>query len=124
RYINLSFNYFGNFYRIIVMQIVIDLDGTICREMRQFSRPLAEPIPGAVETVNELYDRGDTIIIYSARTWAEYEVTVDWLRRHGVKYHQLMLGKPVGDLWIDDRSVNPRDMGWDGIRKQLIDTKQ
>lgn len=77
-----------------------------------------------VETVNELYDRGDTIIIYSARTWAEYEVTVDWLRRHGVKYHQLMLGKPVGDLWIDDRSVNPRDMGWDGIRKQLIDTKQ
>ena len=106
------------------MQIVIDLDGTICREMRQFSRPLAEPIPGAVETVNELYDRGDTIIIYSARTWAEYEVTVDWLRRHGVKYHQLMLGKPEGDLWIDDRSVNPRDMGWDEIRKQLIDTKQ
>ncbi|MDE5921781.1 MAG: hypothetical protein K2G82_09245 [Paramuribaculum sp.] len=53
------------------MQIVIDLDGTICREMRQFSRPLAEPVPGAVETINELYDRGDTIIIYSARTWAE-----------------------------------------------------
>ena len=109
------------------MQIIIDLDGTICREMRQFSRPLAEPLPGAVETVvmlcgavNELYDRGNTIIIYSARTWAEYEVTVDWLRRHGVKYHQLMMGKPVGDVWIDDRSINPQALGWDSIREKLL----
>ena len=51
------------------MQIIIDLDGTICREMRQFSRCLAEPMPGAIDTVNALYDAGHTIIIYSARTW-------------------------------------------------------
>ena len=43
------------------MQIIIDLDGTICREMRQFSRCLAEPMPGAVDTVNALYDAGITM---------------------------------------------------------------
>ena len=53
------------------MQIVIDMDGTICTEMRQFSRCLAEPKADAVETINELYDAGNTIIIYSARTWVE-----------------------------------------------------
>ena len=100
------------------MQIVIDLDGTICNEMRQFSRCLAEPYPDAVATINELYDAGHTIIIYSARTWVEYEMTVDWLKRHGVKYHQLFMGKPVGDVWIDDRAITARN-NWNEIRETL-----
>lgn len=59
------------------MQIIIDMDGTICTEMRQFSRCLAKPKADAVKTINELYEAGHTIIIYSARTWVEYEMTVD-----------------------------------------------
>lgn len=87
------------------MQIIIDIDGTICTEERQFSRPLASPLPGAVASVNALYDQGHTIILYTARTWAEWEVTEHWLRTHGVKFHQLFMGKPVGDVWIDDRAI-------------------
>ncbi len=101
------------------MQIIIDLDGTICREMRQFSRCLAEPWPNAVETVNKLYDAGNTIIIYSARTWVEYEMTVDWLKRHGVKYHQLFMGKPIGDVWIDDRAITCNN-NWEEIANKLL----
>lgn len=99
--------------------MIIDLDGTICREMRQFSRCLAEPMPGAIETINALYDAGNTIIIYSARTWVEYEMTVDWLKRHGVRYHQLFMGKPVGDVWIDDRAITAGD-NWSEIRRRLL----
>ena len=101
------------------MQIIIDIDGTICSEERQFSRPLATPLPEAIASVNALFDAGHTIILYSARTWAEWEVTNYWLRQHGVKFHQLFLGKPVGDVWIDDRAI--RHVSWKQTLKQLRD---
>jgi len=99
------------------MQIIIDLDGTICTEERQFSRSLAKPLPNAIERITELYNEGHTIIIYSARTWMEFEMTVDWLKRHEVPYHQLILGKPIGDVWIDDRAITCDN--WDNIMEKL-----
>lgn len=105
------------------MQIVIDMDGTICTEMRQFSRCLAEPKVNAVAIINELYDAGNTIIIYSARTWLEYEMTVNWLKFYGFKYHQLLMGKPIGDVWIDDRAITAKD-NWTEIGEQLQNKKK
>jgi len=95
------------------MQIIIDLDGTICTEEKTYSRSLAQPQKGAVEAVNSLYDEGHTIIIYSARTWMEFEMTTHWLKSNKVKYHQLILGKPIGDLWIDDRALTFDN--WDNV---------
>lgn len=92
------------------MQLIIDLDGTICTEERQYSRSLARPLPDSIESIKRLKTEGHTIIIYSARMWAEYEMTVDWLKRNNVPYDQLILGKPQGDFWIDDRAV--RHVNW------------
>lgn len=92
------------------MKIVVDLDGTICSEERQFSRALAEPLPGAIEALEALNRNGHTIIIYSARTWAEYEMTAAWLAANSVPHSQLILGKPEGDFWIDDRAI--RHSSW------------
>lgn len=99
------------------MQLIIDLDGTICTEEKQFSRALAKPLPGAIETINRLFDEGNIIIIYSARTWAEYEMTSAWLINHGIKYHQLILGKPMGDYWIDDRAI--KFVSWENVKSVL-----
>lgn len=104
------------------MQIIIDMDGTICSEERTFSRCLAKPKDNAIVAVNALYDAGHIVIIYSARTWVEYEMTVDWLRKYGVKYHQLFMGKPIGDVWIDDRAISFRD-NWDEITEKLLQKK-
>ena len=87
------------------MQLIIDLDGTICTEEKTYSRSMAEPLPDAIASVNKLYNEGHTIIIYSARSWPEYEMTYAWLQNHKVKFHQLMMGKPIGDAWIDDRAI-------------------
>ena len=87
------------------MQIIIDIDGTICTEEKQFSRSLAIPLSGAVEAVKALKNKGHTIIFYSARTWAEYEMTYDWLTKNEFPFDQLILGKPHGDIWIDDRAI-------------------
>lgn len=100
------------------MQIIIDLDGTICTEEKTFSRSMAIPLPGAAETINKLFSEGHIIIIYSARSWLEYEMTVEWLKKYNIFYHQLILGKPIGDVWIDDRAW--RFSGWDVIEKELL----
>lgn len=99
------------------MQIIIDLDGTICTEEKTYSRSLAKPLEGAVENINKLYETGNIIIIYSARTWMEFEMTTDWLNKYGIKYHQLVLGKPIGDVWIDDRAINFN--GWKNVETIL-----
>lgn len=99
------------------MQIIIDLDGTICTEEKTFSRSLAKPIKGAIECINKLYDAGNTIIVYSARNWQEYEMTEHWLKLNGIKYNQLVMGKPNGDVWIDDRAIKFKD--WETTQKEL-----
>jgi hypothetical protein len=96
------------------MQIIIDMDGTICTEEKMFSRSLAKPLLNSIKNINKLYEDGHTIIIYTARSWMEFEMTTEWLQNHYVKYHQLMMGKPIGDLWIDDRAVNFNN-NWDQI---------
>lgn len=87
------------------MRVVFDLDGTICEEKPTFEKCLAKILPGAKEKINLLYDTGDTIIIYTGRSWAEYEMTKDWLNKNGIKFHQLLCGKPIYDIWIDDKAI-------------------
>ncbi len=99
------------------MQIIIDLDGTICTEEKQFSRSLARPLPGASGQISRLMEEGHTVIIYSARSWQEFEMTRDWLARYQIPYSQLVMGKPTGDLWIDDRAV--RFTNWEEMGEQI-----
>jgi len=102
------------------LRIVIDLDGTILEEKDQQERLRAAPVPGAVEAVNTLYEMGHTIIIYTARTYRELELTLNQLKRFGVKYHHLVLGKPVADIFVDDRAVS--FTGWATIWDELLNT--
>lgn len=103
------------------MQLIIDIDGTICTEEKTYSRSLAKPLEGAVASINLLYEQGHTIIFYTARTWMEFEMTTDWLNRNGFKYHQLVMGKPIGDVWIDDRAL--QFTNWDEM-VDILDRKK
>jgi hypothetical protein len=94
------------------------MDGTICTEEKTFSRSLAYPKKDAVDIINNLYLEGHIIIIYTARTWMEYEMTTDWLNKNGIKYHQLFMGKPIGDVWIDDRALQFSD-NWKEIYQTI-----
>jgi hypothetical protein len=100
------------------MEIIIDIDGTMCPELRMYDHSLVKPFSGAKETINGLYSEGHTIIIYTARHWAEYNLTEDWLIRNGFKFHRLIMGKPVGDIWIDDRAINCTG-DWKKTRKEI-----
>ena len=88
---------------------VFDLDGTLCSEEKTFEKYLAKPNPDMIALVNKLYEQ-NKIIIYTARGWAEYNITQRWLEDNDVKYHILMCGKPIYDMWIDDKCCSPEEI--------------
>jgi len=95
------------------MIIYIDIDETICEspENRDYSKSV--PIGENIEKANSLYDEGNTIVYWTARgtgsglDWRS--VTEKQLKEWGVKYHNLEFGKPIYDLFIDDKNMNTRD---------------
>ncbi|MGH9749447.1 MAG: LNS2 domain-containing protein [Candidatus Polarisedimenticolia bacterium] len=93
------------------MVILIDIDGTICTEESPADRPLAQPLPGAREAVNRFVEAGHVVVLWTGRGWDQYRVTQRWLDDHGFKYTQILMGKPIANLIIDDRAR--RFEGWD-----------
>jgi hydroxymethylpyrimidine pyrophosphatase-like HAD family hydrolase len=91
--------------------IFVDMDGTLCTEERTFERPLATALPGAREALQRFHDAGHTIVIWTARGWEQYRVTKHWLDTNGFVYHQIMMGKPIASVFIDDRAK--AFQGWD-----------
>jgi hypothetical protein len=107
------------------MKIFVDIDETICRtpgdksQARDYST--AVPINDNIKAVNEYYDAGHEITYWTARGTVSgidwYDVTKSQLERWGAKHHDLILGKPAYDLYIDDKSINTRT--WEESEKCL-----
>lgn len=93
-----------------IKNYLIDIDGTICDDI-----PNEEPermataavYPDALKTLNNWYDEGHIIFFFTSRTEAHREVTEEWLKKHGFKYHGMLMGKPRGGNyhWIDNHLV-------------------
>ena len=92
------------------MIIYVDVDETICVSPEDRNYKNATPFPERIEYINKLYDEENTIIYWTARgtgsgiDWRE--VTENQFKTWGVKYHELKLGKPMYDLFIDDKNIN------------------
>ncbi len=70
----------------------------------------ARPYPDSIRKINEWFDQRHYICFFTARTEDHKDATVEWLRQYGVKYHQLVFGKPrrgEGDEYhyIDDTPI-------------------
>jgi uncharacterized HAD superfamily protein len=95
--------------------IYVDIDGTICTPVENADYSKAEPIKENVKKANALYDEGHTIVYWTARgttTGIDWrEVTEAQLSSWGAKYHDLKLGKPFYDIFIDDKAINVDDWG-------------
>lgn len=92
------------------MNIFVDIDETICVSPANRDYAKAKPIKENIAKVNALYDEGHNITYWTARgtgsgiDWSE--VTKSQFAEWGVKYHDLRFGKPIYDLFIDDKVVN------------------
>ena len=91
---------------------VIDIDGTLCtQDGTDYGN--ASPKYDVIEKINRLYDEGNHIVLFTARG---YETHVDWseltlmqLQIWGIKYHDLIFGKPSADIYVDDKACHIND---------------
>lgn len=102
------------------MRYVVDIDGTICipgtTEETRYTG--AYPIQKRIDKINSLYDKGNYIVYLTARGMGRFnnsrelaekeffDFTYNQLRQWGCKFHELHLGKPAGDYYIDDKGIN------------------
>ena len=93
-----------------VKNYLIDIDGTICDDIpnEQPERMIdAKLFPDALKTLNKWYEQGHIICFFTSRTEDHRLVTEKWLKKHGFKYHSLLMGKPRGGNyhWVDNHLV-------------------
>lgn len=93
-----------------VKNYLIDIDGTITEDVPNEDperMAVVDPFPDALEVCNHWYDEGHVITFFTSRTEDTREVTEAWLKKHGFKYHALLMGKPRGGNyhWIDNHPV-------------------
>ena len=88
--------------------IVFDIDGTLAdiehrlpyiekdrakRDWKSFNAlcPHDEPIQPIIDVCNEFFKKGKFIVLCTAREESMRKGTVEWLDKHGVNYHSLMM---------------------------------
>lgn len=110
--------------------IVIDLDQTL-------RRLNAEPIKRWVGFIRKRYSEGHKIIVHTSRGMLSLAGKMEFiesavrpvvereLARLKIPYHELIMGKPYGDLYIDDKSISSIDPNAENIMgffsRSLID---
>ena len=110
--------------------ICFDLDGVICKTKKK-NYFKAKPIKKNIEKINELFNRGYKIIIFTARFMGRsdenrnlakkkgYLKTLKQLDNWKIKFHKLHFGKPSYDLFIDDRNLYFKKSWPKDIEKKL-----
>tara|TARA_R100001163_G_C5065460_1_gene203418 strand:+ start:840 stop:1166 length:327 start_codon:yes stop_codon:yes gene_type:complete len=104
------------------MHYVFDIDGTICSHTSSSSSyEKAKPILERIDKINNLFKEGHRIIFHTARGMGTFKndplkahdkyywLTYNQLNEWGVKFHKLIMGKPSGDLYVDDKGVKDEE---------------
>ena len=116
--------------------VAFDLDDVLCFRTSNIGSvekyKTCYPNLSMIELVNECYDNGAIIKIYTARGMTTfqgdvskvysnlYTVTLEQLKQWGVKYHELVMGKLHYDILIDDKVVNSEKIKNIGDIKQWL----
>lgn len=99
---------------------VFDLDGTICSNTNGKYEE-AKPFESRILLINKLYNEGNVIIINTARGMGTFnnqadlakekweKITLNQLESWGVHFTKLFMGKPSGDLYVDDKAILDKD---------------
>tara|TARA_Y100000590_G_C15705395_1_gene1008378 strand:- start:110 stop:475 length:366 start_codon:yes stop_codon:yes gene_type:complete len=98
---------------------IFDIDNTICYTKKNFYQK-AKPKKKIINLINNLKKKGHVINFYTSRYMGRTNQNVKLvkkkykfrtekqLKKWGVNYDKLVMGKPSYDLFVDDRSINPK----------------
>lgn len=89
--------------------LCIDIDGVVASLSPINHYESATPIMHVISAINTLHDLGWYIVLFTARGSATgmdwYRVTQQQMNEWGVKHHELLLGKPAADYYVDDKML-------------------
>lgn len=115
------------------MRVCFDLDNTLVSYPTiPNNYNTVKPNEPMIRLARKMHSEGHTIIIHTARRMKTHNnnmgaaikdigmYTFNTLEEFGIPYDELIFGKPIADMYIDDRSVNPyrgdlKCMGYIGI---------
>lgn len=102
------------------MRVCFDLDNTLVTyPVIPYDYSSVKPIPRMIELAQKLKADGHTIIIHTARRMETHKhnvgavikdiglTTFKTLEEFAIPCDELLFGKPIADMYIDDRALNP-----------------
>ena len=102
------------------IKLVFDIDDTICdNKNRDYENAI--PKTEVINKINNLHKQGAKITLYTSRGMVSCNGDIEkiiaknkailerWLLKNNVQYDDLIFGKPLGDMYIDDKCINVRD---------------
>lgn len=91
-------------------RFVFDIDGVVAKIQKDLDYSQSEPNIKMIHIINKLYDMGNHIVLFTARGYVTKKdwssITKKQLGDWGVKYHELLFGKPNADFYIDDKMIS------------------
>ena len=102
------------------LRICFDLDNTLVTNptiVNDYNS--VKPIIKNIQLLNNLKNEGHEIIIHTARRMATHKgnigkvvkdialITINTLEKFDIQYDELIFGKPIADIYIDDKAINP-----------------
>jgi CMP-N-acetylneuraminic acid synthetase len=91
-------------------KLCFDIDGVIATLVPGNDYSIADPDKRVVNLIKALFDKGNKILIYTARgtvTGIDWKETTErQLKEWGVPFNELYFGKPGADIFIDDKAIN------------------
>lgn len=112
--------------------ICIDFDGTIAMyDGWKGQGVFGDPITGVQKALCELQEKGKTLIIHTTR--GEEKDIANYMELHGIPYDYINYnpkqfpymnqGKPIADVYIDDRALRFNVCWNEFLMKQILDFK-
>lgn len=110
--------------------LCFDIDGVICKTIKNNYRS-SKPIKKSIETINILYNKNFYIKIFTSRFMGRSKekkslaikkglgLTKNQLKNWKVQYHELIMGKPSYDLFVDDKNFSFKKNWQELIIKKL-----
>jgi len=91
-------------------RFVFDIDGVIALKREDLDYAMSGPNERMISIINYLYEMGNEIILFTARGYVTgidwYEITRKQMESWHVKYHELHMGKPNADYYVDDKMLD------------------
>jgi hypothetical protein len=94
--------------------VIFDIDGVLATgsvedvysDAAGWAYENCEPCLPGIQLLKELHRCGCQIILHSSRMEYDRVKTEMWLDAYAIPYDSLVLGKPYGDIYIDDKAFH------------------